>query len=53
MREILILCSIAIPWIGAVVIWLTGDKNSKTPTYICSIFLNSRRGLFFRIIVQY
>ena len=39
MREILILSSIAIPWFGAVVIWLTGDKNSKLQ-HIFAVFFS-------------
>jgi len=39
MQEILILSSIAIPWFGAVVIWLTGDKNSKLQ-HIFAVFFS-------------
>jgi NADH-quinone oxidoreductase subunit L len=38
MQEILIICSILIPWSGAVIVWLTGDKNSKIQHIIAVLF---------------
>ncbi len=38
MPVIFILCSILIPWLGAIVVWLTGDRNPRISTCIsCSI----------------
>jgi NADH-quinone oxidoreductase subunit L len=38
MQEILIVGSIAIPWLGAVIIWLTGDQNSRLQHFFAVLF---------------